>query len=234
MIKIALVEDDEHYREKLSGFLKRYEEETKEKLSVSVFSDGLDITEESREVFDIIFLDIQMRHMDGMTAAEKIRDRDKNVILIFITNLAQYAIRGYKVEAMDYLLKPVSYFVFSQELEKAMEKVRERTASYISIAQENGMARIDVSHITYIESQGHAITYHTKKEELQVRDSLKNIEQKLAGKGFSRCNNCYLVNLAYVEKVDKNTVTVFGKELAVSRPRKKDFMEALADFMGGN
>lgn len=233
MIRIAIVEDDAAYREQLNGFVDRYQREQGEEFSVASFADGLEIAEEYKAAYDIIFLDIEMKHLNGMETAKHIRRQDKNVVLIFITNLAQFAIQGYEVEALDYVLKPVSYFAFSQELQKAVKKVRERTEFFLRIVQESSMVRLDVAKITYIESQGHNVVYHTEEGQYVNRDSLKSVEQKLAGRSFSRCNNCYLVNLAHVQKVDKSTVTVAGEPLQMSRPRRKAFMEALAAYVGG-
>ena len=178
-------------------------------------------------------MDIEMKHLDGMATARRIRQQDRNVIIIFITNLAQFALQGYEVEALSYVLKPINYFAFSQELQKAVKKVRERSAFFLHIVQESSMLRLDTAKLLYIESQGHSVTYHTTEGTMSARGSLKSIEEKLVGRPFSRCNNCYLVNLAHVEKVDKNQVTVSGIELQMSRPRRKAFMEALASYVGG-
>lgn len=233
MIRIAIVEDDAAYREQLNGFVERYQREQGIEFSVAHFTDGLEIAEEYKAAYDIIFLDIEMKHLNGMETAKHIRRQDKNVVLIFITNLAQFAIQGYEVEALDYVLKPVSYFAFSQELQKAVKKVRERTECFLRIVQESSMVRLDVAKITYIESQGHNVVYHTEEGQYVNRDSLKSVEQKLAGRSFSRCNNCYLVNLAHVQKVDKSMVTVAGEPLQISRPKRKAFMEALTAYVGG-
>ncbi len=234
MIRIAVVEDEPGYSRLLNQFITDYECESGEAFYVANFYDGLDLIENYTSSFDIIFMDIEMKHLDGMSAARQIRQQDRNVIIVFITNLAKFAIQGYQVEAMNYILKPIHYFAFSQELKKAIEKVRERSAFFLHIAYQRNMIRLDVSRISYVESIGHSVTYHVEDGDFTNRDSLKNVEEKLQGHHFSRCNNCYLVNLAYVEKVDKNIVTVSGKELQISRPRKKAFMEALAVYVGGN
>lgn len=233
MIRIAIVEDDEAYREQLNRFVGQYQREQGEEFSVINFTDGLEIAESYTASYDIILMDIEMRHLNGMDTARRIRQQDKNVVIVFITNLAQFAIQGYQVEALDYVLKPISYFAFSQELQKAVKKVRERTSFFLHIMQESSMIRLDASKITYIESQGHNVVYHTEEGEFVTRDSLKSIEQKLSGRSFCRCNNCYLVNLAQVEKVDKSIVTVAGVPLQISRPKRKGFMEALAAYIGG-
>lgn len=233
MTRIAVVEDDSAYRRQLREYLQRYERESGEALSVTEFSDGLEIAEHYSSSFDIIFMDIQMSHLDGMQTAQRIRAQDKTVIIIFITNLAQFALQGYKVEALDYVLKPIQYFAFSQVLQKAVKKVRESSAFFLHLVQESRMLRLDVSKISYLESQGHNVVYHTDEGIYLERNSLKNLEQKLEGRHFSRCNNCYLVNLARVEKVDQNLVTVSGEVLQISRPKRKSFMEALAAYVGG-
>lgn len=233
MIRIAIVEDDPAYRDQLNRYIREYEEENGTSFRVDNYSDGMEITESYTAAFDIIFMDIEMRHMNGMEAARRIRRCDRNVIIIFITNLAQYSIQGYEVEAMDYVLKPINRFAFVQELQKALKKIGERSAFYLHILKDGNMIRLDVSKIYYIESQGHNIVVHSDQGCYSNRDSLKNLETRLQGHHFSRCNSGLLVNLDYVERVEKNTVTVAGETLPVSRSRKMEFMEDLAAYVGG-
>ena len=101
MIHLAIVEDEQLYIDQLTEYIHRYEAEKKLKFKISVFSDGAEIVEDYKGVYDIIFLDIQMKFMNGMDAAEKIRELDPNVVIIFITNMTQYAVRGYEVDALD-------------------------------------------------------------------------------------------------------------------------------------
>lgn len=233
MIHIAIVEDEPQYSERLKKYIADFEKEHSEHFKLTMFSDGVQIVENYNSSFDIIFMDIQMKYMDGMKAAKEIRAQDSNVIIIFITNLAQYALQGYEVEAMNYVLKPITYFAFSQELQKAVKRVRTKSTAYLRILQEGSLIRLDMSQITYVEIEDHEIVYHTSEENYTTRDSLKSVEGKLAGRNFSRCNNCYLVNLAYVERIEKDTAIVAGQKLRISRPRKKKFMEDLAAYIGG-
>lgn len=233
MIKIAIVEDDSVYQNQLSRYIRRYEENCEEKFDISIFDDGYKIVEKYTASYDIILLDIQMKMMDGMETAKKIRILDENVILIFITNMAQYAIQGYEVGALDYVLKPISYFAFSQELEKALKRLRAQNNHYLTVTQEKGLLRLQTSRVSYLESEGHNITVHADSGQYTFRGTMKEMEKKLSAEGFARCNSGYLVNLRYVEEVRQNTVVVAGDELQISRPRKKTFMEELTDYLGG-
>jgi DNA-binding LytR/AlgR family response regulator len=234
MIQIAIVEDEQQMRCHLADYVKRYEAQSNERFNVSLFSDGAEIVYEYKASYDIIFMDIQMDHMDGFSAAKRIREMDADVILIFITNMANYAIRGYSVKAMDFVLKPVSYFVFSQQLQKAVSQVKMRTQSYLALPIEDGMIRLNVSEVLYIESLNHRLIIHSKDAEYAISGTLKGIEQKLERQHFFRCNNCYLVNMAHVKTIRQKIVSVGGCELQISRPRKKAFMNALTDYIGGN
>lgn len=118
MTRIAIVEDEAAVREQLAGYVQRYTRQYGTPFEVTEFADGMEILEDYRPQFDIIFLDVEMKHLDGMETARRIRERDGGVLIVFITNMAQYAIRGYAVGALDYVLKPVPYFAFSQQLQR--------------------------------------------------------------------------------------------------------------------
>ena len=120
MITIAIVEDEEAYAKQLTEYIEKYQRESGKSIRVIRFSDGDEIVEKYTGEYDIILMDIQMKFMDGMSAAEAIRKQDTKVVIMFITNMTNYAIRGYEVDAMDYVLKPVSYFAFSKKLDRAM------------------------------------------------------------------------------------------------------------------
>lgn len=234
MIRIAIVEDNPEVREQLVGYVHRYERQFGKMFELVTFEDGDEIVSDYRAVYDIILLDIQMRRMDGMASAEAIRKVDKDVILIFITNMAQFAIRGYAVDALDYVLKPVPYFAFSQQLQKAVDRLQKRQKTFLTVPVDGGLRRIDVAGLYYLESEGHSVHFYSEDGDLVAPGSLKSYEEKLAGKPFVRCNSGYLVNLAQVLAVQQNTVQVGPYALQISRPKKKAFLEALTDYIGGS
>ena len=207
------------------------EREKNQKISVALFPDGEDIVTDYSAEFDIILMDVEMTFMDGMTTAERIREKDNEVVIIFITNMPQYAIQGYKVDALDYVLKPISYFAFSQRIDRALTRVKKKEATYITVAQKGGKKKLNVDKICYVEVRDHDLIYHSTKGDIVTKSSMKEAEDTLGGTKFFRCNRCYLVNLEYVEDFRGNDVTVASDVIQVSRARKKAFMDALNDYM---
>ena len=233
MIRIAMVEDEAAVREQLQGYIQRYTRQYGTEFAVTEFSDGVEILDAYRPVYDIVLLDVEMKHLDGMETARRIRELDRDVVLLFITNMAQYAIKGYAVGALDYVLKPVPYFAFSQQLQKAEEKLRRRARHYLAVPVEGGLRRLDTAQIYYMESEGHRVHFYTEEGEFSAPGALKTFEEKLADLPFARCNSGYLVNLAQVKSAQQGLAQVGPYELQVSRPKRKSFLAALADYIGG-
>ncbi|WP_077612632.1 LytR/AlgR family response regulator transcription factor [Clostridium sp. Marseille-P2415] len=235
MIKIAIVEDENEYVQTLKGYLVRYEAEHSLNFQIEVFPDGLDIVSDYTASYDIILLDIQMKHLNGMQTAEKIRKLDEDVIFIFITSSSRFAIEGYTVDALGYVLKPVPYLSFSQILSKAVRRIQKKQEIHsINIDTDGGTMRFNTDSIYYIESQLHHILIHTEKGELMASGPLKRMEEALKPLGFAKCHNAYLVNLKHVTGSLPNYVLLFsGEQIPVSRARKKAFMDCLADYLGG-
>lgn len=185
MIHIALVEDDNNYAKKLENYLRHYEEESKEKIRITSFSDGEDIVENYKADYDIILMDIEMKFMDGMTAAESIRKMDSEVVIIFITNMLQYAIRGYTVDALDYVLKPINYFALSQRLDRALTRMKKRSdIKYLTITVKGGVMKLDISRLYYVEVQNHDLSFHTIDGIYYSKGSMKEIENEIDSKMF--------------------------------------------------
>lgn len=116
MIRIAIADDDAAFLAKIQKYIQKYQKENGEDIQLTAFSDAKELIEGYSPVYDIVILDIEMPGMNGMEAAEKIRQADEDVVLMFITNMIQYAIRGYSVGALDFVMKPVNYYTFSLKL----------------------------------------------------------------------------------------------------------------------
>ncbi|WP_022868375.1 LytR/AlgR family response regulator transcription factor [Schaalia vaccimaxillae] len=234
MIRIAIVEDEPVSRKLLLDYLARYEKEHSVSFEVSTFEDGSTITRTYRPRYDIILMDIQMKYMDGMSAAKHIRSIDDQVVLIFITSSPQFAIKGYEVDAISYLLKPLPWFAFEQELMRSINTVRKRQNSSLLLQTGNEVIRLDIDDVTYIESIKHRLDVHTRDHVYSIVGTLKDMDAKLAEHDFFRSNSCYLVNLAHVQQIQDQSCFLTGNvELRISRPRKKPFLTALTQYAGG-
>ena len=231
MPNIALVEDEPEAADVLASFIARYAGEKGLELTVTRFGNAMDF-EMTHQHFDLVFMDIQMPGINGMEAAHRLREIDWQVILIFVTNMAQFAVKGYEVDALDYIIKPAQYGPLSIKLDRAAQRWR-AAAESVMVALPTGTQRLLLWEIYYIEVQGHKLTYHTEKGQLPGTGTLQDAEQRLHGKGFLRCNKCYLVNQKHIQTVTGSDVVLSnGEKLQISRLRKKEFMEELARSMG--
>ena len=155
--------------------------------------------------YDIILMDIEMKFMDGMMAAEEIRKVDTEVIIIFITNSPQYAIKGYAVDALDFL----------------------------QINAHGTAHKLDTSAIYWIENCGHDLVFHTAEGELTAPGSMTETEEKLAQDSYFRVNKGCLVNLEHVDRMDGEDAIVHGDRVPLARARRKAFLDALNDYING-
>ncbi len=231
MYKLAIVDDDALYRSQIIDLLHRYEEEYKEKFQIVEYTDGDELTENYKSNLDIILLDIEMEFMDGMTAAKKIREVDPDVIIIFITNMPQYAIGGYQVGALDYILKPLSYFPFSETIKRATGRRKTSERQYIIVSERGIKQKVDVSEIRYVEVINHDLIFHTTGGEVNGKGTMRETMDQLEGRDFFLCNKGYLVNLAYVDAIVGGDVQIGKEVLQVSRAKKKPLLDALNAYM---
>ena len=232
MIRIAVAEDEQNTYEMIHAFLERYASEKQLKIQVKHFHNGFEITDSYKPEYDIILMDVDMPLINGIDAARKIRLLDPAVIIIFITNLSQYAIQGYSVQAFDYILKPLSYFPFSEFFGRAVSRLQNiENTPYYTIRMKDGIRKVAVRDIYYIEINNHTLYYHTASGTFQATGKMKEIENALSKYDFSRCNNGYLVNLAHVDSIRDNDTVVHGETLPISRSRKKEFSNALISYI---
>ena len=211
MAKIAVVEDNDAMREQLCGFIAQYARESGRQLDVTAFADGAEIVDPYRPGFDIIFLDIEMPTLGGMPTAEHIR----------------------QVDALDFVLKPVSYYQFSTKLERALQRIQRRRGGQIALQVGGGVQLLNTDDILYLETRDRLLHYHTAADTWSVRGSLQKAEKELAPYHFARCNQCYLVNLRHVTGVQNDFVQIGQEQLEISRRQRVAFLAAVAAYVGG-
>ncbi len=229
MITVAIVEDEQSAAKQLTDFLKKFEKESGEHFQIEYYNNAGSFLEPYRQV-EIVFMDIQMPGINGMDGARILRETDKETKLIFVTSMAQYAVQGYEVEALDFVVKPVNYKDFSFKLKRAVNEVKNTRNNLIEIKIPGGMERIAVSDLLYVEVEQHIVIYHLRDRKLEVRGAMKTVESNLKQWHFLRCNSCYLINPRHIEWVHGYEVKVGEDILQISHPRKKKFLEDLADY----
>ena len=214
MRKIAIVDDEQEERDSLQECFEQFQKENAIKLEIKTYCSGDVFLQQFDASYDLICLDIDMDGTNGI-------------------DTAQMAIRGYEVRALDFIIKPVNYYSFAMKLLNALDIISNQRSKNIVLTTPRGMQIISSDELFFVEVDGHYLLYHTKHGEFCQKASLKDLEQQLEGLSFKRCNNCYLVNLKYVNGVEKEDVILQGEHLKISRPRKKEFLQALANYMGG-
>lgn len=230
-IKVTIVEDEAASADILEEYLIRYGEDKGINFDVKRFCNVTSFLCNYNNSADLIFMDIELPDGDGMSAIAEIRKRDKEVTVIFVTNMSQYAVKGYEVRALDFVVKPVSYNNFSVKLTDAVDVIRQRTGKDIWIFNKEGKICIRSTRIKYIEISQHVLVYHTLDGDYTQSGVLANVQNSLEGEPFSLCNRCYLVNLRYVTAVKQFDVYLGDQVLQISRLKRANFIQDLNNYL---
>ena len=233
MYRILIVEDTPAEADVLRGHLERYAAEKGLSLSIEVLPSALEFVN-SRHAADLVFMDIDMPGINGMEAAEILRTYDTETPLVFVTNLAQYAVRGYQVDAVDFVVKPVEYGNFSQRMDRAMRVVARNSAQSLALPTENGLRVVAQSELVYVDMSKHDVCYHLADGTcLKERGSLRAAEERLGAASFVRVSSGCLANMGRVARIGRESIVMEdGTELFFSRSQRKRALEALANFVG--
>lgn len=230
MIDITIVDDKKEEISNLKEFLNQYQKEKNECFDIKAFTNPNEVLNFNLNSLEIVLLDIEMPQMDGMTLANIIRKNNPDCVIIFVTNMAQFAIKGYEVEALAFLVKPLRYNSFSFKMDRAIEISKKNKKNQISIITNYEKIFLSYSDVIYIEVDQHQLIYHTFEKDYETWGSMSKTASELINNGFALVNASQLVNLRYVKKITKEFVIVHEKELYFSKSKKKTFLDALTEF----
>ena len=229
MLKIAVCDDESVFVEQISDRIKKYMPEC----IIQCFLSGEDLLLQG-EIFDIYFLDIQMKKMNGIEMAKKLRELDEESIIVFITGAKEYVFEAFDVAALHYLVKPVDDEKLQEVLErakKAIEKKQNGKDRQIFIKTRNKNITLNVADILYFENEMRKIIAHTVRGEISFYGVMADMEKE-AGTGFYRCHRGYLVNLSYVTEYDmENIMLSNGEKIYLSKDRYHDFVKQYMRYL---
>lgn len=232
-MRVAIVDDEIKEIQCLSEHLEKYKKEFQYSIQVDTYFASFDFLEDYCGQYDVVFLDIEMPGSDGLEVAREIRRKDQAVGIIFVTNMAQYAIKGYEVDAIDFIVKPVSYYLFSEKMKKAILFYKKREQKQILLNSRTEVYRILVSDIIYVEKDKDYLVFHTINRIIRVPGTIKALKDKLENMPFSECTYGCIVNFETVRYIGKDTIIVGKEELPLSRRMKKQFTQEYVEYIGG-
>lgn len=234
MLTIVLVEDDEVQCAALCQVVERFFSQNGEEVRLLTYPDGAEILAHYPQDPDLILMDIDMPKVNGLEAARRIRGFDSQVLLIFVTNMVQCALEGYAVEAMDFIVKPVSEDSCRLSFSRVLRRLRQRQGHSIQVRYGKNTCSVNTTEVTYAETQGRALLLHMKDgSTMTITESIQSLTQRTQTLGFFRCHTSFLVNLAAVDTIRRTDAVVAGTVIPVSKYRREEFLQAMAGYAGG-
>ena len=235
-IRIAVVEDEIEQYEYVKKLLTQWSEQSGESISVThvTCAEEYLINYNQPDAFDVLFLDVYMKRMNGMELAKEVRKYDREVQMVFLTGVSDYVFEGYEIGAVRYLLKPVEQDKLSETMAVCLEKMKQKSDDYISFKYQGEVLRLLRSDIFYVEVYGHYLRMVTKTDTYEWKDSLQSMKSKLDARRFVEANRSVIVNMEYVSKITREECLLEdGTVVHVSKGAYKGLNEAFMRFYVG-
>ena len=232
MINIGICEDELHYRVNIKDMLGDILSTYSINYKIYEFSSGEELLSNYPKDLDILIMDIQMKIINGMDTARKIREFDQNLEIIFMTSFSEFMQEGYEVKAYRYILKPISERKISRNILPCINEIMKKKNNYLTINVKNYVDRIKIDSIVYIETDRPNILIYTNDNKYTTKMSISKIDKILREHGFFRCHNSYIVNLKLVESMNSNTLKIGEKYIPISKYRVKELKLALTNILG--
>lgn len=239
MLNIAICDDEKYFRNEIRGILEKYLSAEGIVCSIDDFASGEELTDLGIEMqkYDIVFLDINMDQMDGIDAARKIREKSKDIFIVFVTAYIDYTIEGYKVDAFRYILKNNN--MLEGSIEECLDSIRERMAYEVEQREfdfSEGRRTVSLERILFVESNLHRLIFHIMEDSLKqytVYKTLDEMEKEFEGKGFIRIHQSYLVNVQHVNSISRYYLILDnGTRLSIPRARYNEVQKLIAEYKG--
>lgn len=228
-MNIAICDDENYWRETLTVLLKEYKSNRHIELYITYFSDGLSLIKSSK-IFDVIFMDYQMKDLNGIETARKLRSANNNCIIIFISAFPNTALDTFEVDAFRFLVKPIN----KEKLFKSLDDYQKQTEKerFLIFKTHNGTVKIKESDIIYCEAAQKHTFIHTVNRTYEIHINIKQIENKLSNENFFRCHKAYIVSFFHISSHNNTDITMDNQGKAyISRNSLTAFREAFKDYV---
>lgn len=227
--RIAICDDEQNQIEYITSIVTSWSNHKGHSCEIRTFASAEAFLFEYEEdkAYDILLLDVEMKNMNGIELAKRIRKDNNRAEIIFITSHFEFVGEGYEVDALHYLIKPISVEKFTQVLTKAAEKLSVEPPSVV-ISCEGETVKLYESDILYVESFLHYIVIHTKDNEYKIKENISVFENKVSDV-FYRIHRSYLVSLKYITRISRTSVNIGNTELPLSRGKYDDINRAFIE-----
>lgn len=228
---IATCDDEIQYCNQVENFMIRLGNSLGIDVKCDKYQNGKDLLKSNYNQYQIIFLDIDMNDENGIHIAERIRETNQKVEIIFFTALIQYAVDGYRVKAYRFLVKPIEYEDFVFQLNELLVHLNNSEKSNLILTKDGQEYTVKIEDIIYVEVMDHSLTYHCVNYNITISGTMRKLEHNLKEHFFSRIHNSYIVNMRYITEVrNQNLLLQNGKELPIARSKKETFRQAYLNF----
>lgn len=235
MIKMAICDDLSTDRGETISFIKKYLCQKYIDVEICEFEDGLDLLDEyqnAHAVYDVIFLDIFMKHSNGVEVAKHIREFDQKVLLCFTTSSSDFALSGYDVQAIGYLVKPLDSEKTTQLLDHIMERLNRLGDQTIVLSTKTRQIKLFFGEIEYIESDNSSVFFYTDKgTSFRLYMKLKDVEDLLPKSIFIRCHQSFIVNMNFIKSASSEFVLKSGEIIPIRRQDIKRMRDTYSEFL---
>jgi DNA-binding LytR/AlgR family response regulator len=231
-MRIAICDDEQNCREDIHKILLSHERLSRD-LAVALFASGKDLLDcySQRQRFDLIFLDVEMPELDGLQTGAQIRALDAEVIIVFLTSHKQYVFESLRIEIFDYLMKPAASDIVHNLLERAYRKYKEQR-HIVQLQWQGRSCALEVGSIVYVEGYHRHTVFFTAQEKYECVGKLDEYDAKLTPYGFLRCHQGFLINMKYIQSIEKDRFkTTTGHFVEMSVRRKPECLRSFNNYL---
>lgn len=231
---VAVCEDDKEERQEICGYIEAFCQKNGYACDLRSFDRGEALLGGTEEGFDLVFLDIYLPGMSGIDTARALRARMPGCVLVLVTVSTQHALEGYEVEAVTYVVKPLS----AEKMDKALALVRrvfDEHSRIIRVPAQGGPLELPLLEIRYVEVYDKAALFHLPGGTVTARIPLDEVERELGGAPFLRCHRSYIVNLTYVTGIEEERFLLReGDAVPIRRRARRNLKLEAARFLSAH